>query len=214
MKKYFLKSSSGKYMARTNGNKLYLTSRSVDKLTYTNGIKLINIRKSSIPKELAQFGPYILYYEDDDNIEINSEKSISEQIKNNEGICYKDETPGEYQEIKQKINDLSNTIQTLLSEKDNLVNSLSEVNGKEQDILHYIEFNKFNAAEGYKLSKRLQNIRKERRIIKNKIDIINVIKQDNCYDLIYGKTLERLDGIENRKYTPRVLNDLFNDKAI
>lgn len=214
MKKYFLKSSSGKYMARTNGNKLYLTSRSVDKLTYTNGIKLINIRKSSIPKELAQFGPYILYYEDDDNIEINSEKSISEQIKNNEGICYKDETPGEYQEIKQKINDLSNTIQTLLSEKDNLVNSLSEVNGKEQDILHYIEFNKFNAAEGYKLSKRLQNIRKERRIIKNKIDIINVIKQDNCYDLIYGKTLERLDGIKNRKYSPRVLNDLFNDKAI
>ena len=201
-------------MARTNGNKLYLTSRSVDKLTYTNGIKLINIRKSSIPKELAQFGPYILYYEDDDNIEINSEKSISEQIKNNEGICYKDETPGEYQEIKQKINDLSNTIQTLLSEKDNLVNSLSEVNGKEQDILHYIEFNKFNAAEGYKLSKRLQNIRKERRIIKNKIDIINVIKQDNCYDLIYGKTLERLDGIKNRKYSPRVLNDLFNDKAI
>ena len=201
-------------MARTNGNKLYLTSRSVDKLTYTNGIKLINIRKSSIPKELAQFGPYILYYEDDDNIEINSEKSISEQIKNNEGICYKDETPGEYQEIKQKINDLSNTIQTLLSEKDNLVNSLSEVNGKEQDILHYIEFNKFNAAEGYKLSKRLQNIRKERRIIKNKIDIINVIKQDNCYDLIYGKTLERLDGIKNRKYSPRVLNDLFNDKEI
>ena len=214
MKKYFLKSSSGKYMARTNGNKLYLTSRSVDKLTYTNGIKLINIRKSSIPKELAQFGPYILYYEDDDNIEINSEKSISEQIKNNEGICYKDETPGEYQEIKQKINDLSNTIQTLLSEKDNLVNSLSEVNGKEQDILHYIEFNKFNAAEGYKLSKRLQDIRKKRRIIKNKIDIINVIKQDNCYDLIYGKTLERLDGIKNRKYSPRVLNDLFNDKAI
>ena len=214
MKKYFLKSSSGKYMARTNGNKLYLTSRSVDKLTYTNGIKLINIRKSSIPKELAQFGPYILYYVDDDNIEINSEKSISEQIKNNEGICYKYETPGEYQEIKQKINDLSNTIQTLLSEKDNLVNSLSEVNGKEQDILHYIEFNKFNAAEGYKLSKRLQDIRKKRRIIKNKIDIINVIKQDNCYDLIYGKTLERLDGIENRKYTPRVLNGLFNDKAI
>lgn len=214
MKKYFLKSSSGKYMARTNGNKLYLTSRSVDKLTYTNGIKLINIRKSSIPKELAQFGPYILYYEDDDNIEINSEKSISEQIKNNEGICYKDETPGEYQEIEQKINDLSNTIQILLSEKDNLVNSLSEVNGEEQDILHYIEFNKFNAAEGYKLSKRLQNIRKERRIIKNKIDIINVIKQDNCYDLIYGKTLERLDGIKNRKYTPRVLNELFNDKAI
>lgn len=214
MKKYFLKSSSGKYMARTNGNKLYLTSRSVDKLTYTNGIKLINIRKSSIPKELAQFGPYILYYEDDDNIEINSEKAISEQIKNNEGICYKDESPVEYQEIKQKINDLSNTIQTLLSEKDNLVNSLSEVNGKEQDILHYIEFNKFNAAEGYKLSKKLQDIRKERRIIKNKIDIINIIKQDNCYDLIYGKTLERLDGIENRKYTPRVLNNLFNDKVI
>lgn len=201
-------------MARTNGNKLYLTSRSVDKLTYTNGIKLINIRKSSIPKELAQFGPYILYYEDDDNIEINSEKSISEQIKNNERICCKDESPAEYQEIKQKINDLSNTIQTLLSEKDNLVNSLSEVDGKEQDVLHYIEFNKFNAAEGYKLSKKLQDIRKERRIIKNKIDTINIIKQDNCYDLIYGKTLERLDGIENRKYTPRVLNNLFNDKAI
>lgn len=201
-------------MARTNGNKLYLTSRSVDKLTYTNGIKLINIRKSSIPKELAQFGPYILYYEDDDNIEINSEKSISEQIKNNEGICYKDESLVEYQKIKQKINDLSNTIQTLLSEKNNLVNSLREVDGKEQDILHYIEFNKFNAAEGYKLSKKLQDIRKERRIIKNKIDVINIIKQDNCYDLIYGKTLERLDGIENRKYTPRVLNNLFNDKAI
>lgn len=60
------------------------------------------------------------------------------------------------------------SIQAMTKEIDMLSEQLSIMDSKEQDVLHFIEFGKINARDGYKLAKALKDIRKERRQIKNK----------------------------------------------
>ena len=47
---------------------------------------------------------------------------------------------------------------------------------KQSDILHYIENHNLNASQSCKLIKQLKKIRKERREIKNEIDVIQSLK--------------------------------------
>ena len=49
--------------------------------------------------------------------------------------------------------------------------------------MHYIESEKFNSVDGYKLAKKLKEIRQERRKVKNQLDLIKTF-QDNSNKLI------------------------------
>ena len=61
-----------------------------------------------------------------------------------------------------EITDYSKELNSIISYTDSQIS----------DILHYIEFHKFSAAEGYKLCKKLQEICDRRREAKNKMQII------------------------------------------
>ena len=54
---------------------------------------------------------------------------------------------------------------------------LSEVNEREQDLLHYIENNKINMLWCYKYVRELKNVREKRRNIKNDIERIMKFKE-------------------------------------
>ena len=43
------------------------------------------------------------------------------------------------------------------------------------DVLHYIEFNNFNAVQGYKLAKMLKDITERRREVKKAEEQLNII---------------------------------------
>ena len=71
-----------------------------------------------------------------------------------------------------------------------LINNLSDLDLEEQDLLHYIETEKFNAVEGYKLSKKIKEIRLERRKVKNELALINIFQQSS----------NKLINLENRRF--------------
>lgn len=50
-----------------------------------------------------------------------------------------------------------------------------ELSVADQNVCHYIEFHPLNACQGYKMAKLLQDTLKERREIKNEIDILGQI---------------------------------------
>ena len=96
-----------------------------------------------------------------------------------------------------------NREQGILSQK------LSAIDQEICDIQHYIEFNKLNAAEGYKAFKMLQDKLLERRVIKNdfaKFQMLNDAKVSEIFD---GTLDSKLSAMEKKKYTPRVLKELF-----
>ena len=87
---------------------------------------------------------------------------------------------------------------------------ISYTDSQISDILHYIEFHKFSAAEGYKLCKKLQEICDRRREAKNKMQIINTMKIQSCASVLSGSATKRIEKIvPDKKYTPRVFDELF-----
>lgn len=85
---------------------------------------------------------------------------------------------------------------------------LQEVENKIQDVLHAIEFNSYNARDGYKIYKLLHNLRLERRKYKDEQIIADVMKSGFA-----GSNWEcarnRVDDLKNRQYHVREMEELF-----
>ena len=92
-----------------------------------------------------------------------------------------------------QIEEVINAIEALNKfedKKSTLTNNLSDLDLEEQDLLHYIETEKFNAAEGYKLSKKIKAIRLERRKVKNDLALVNLFQQN----------ANKLINVDNRRF--------------
>ena len=85
---------------------------------------------------------------------------------------------------------------------------LQEVENKIQDVLHAIEFNLYNARDGYKIYKLLHDLRFERRKYKDEQIIADVMKSgfaNSNWELVRS----RVDDLKDRKYHVRNLEELF-----
>ena len=85
---------------------------------------------------------------------------------------------------------------------------LTEVENKIQDVLHAIEFNSYNARDGYKIYKLLHDLRIERRKYKDEIFIRELI-DDNIHGTDWGKFRSRVKDVKDRQYHVRNLEELF-----
>lgn len=85
---------------------------------------------------------------------------------------------------------------------------LQEVENKIQDVLHAIEFNSYNARDGYKIYKLLHDLRIERRKYKDEQIIADVMKSGFA-----GSNWElartRVNDLKDRQYHVRNLEELF-----
>ena len=85
---------------------------------------------------------------------------------------------------------------------------LTEVENKIQDVLHAIEFNSYNARDGYKIYKLLHDLRLERRKYKDEISI-RELTDDNIHDADWGKFRSRVKDVKDRQYHVREMKELF-----
>lgn len=85
---------------------------------------------------------------------------------------------------------------------------LTEVDNKIQDVLHAIEFNSYNARDGYKIYKLLHDLRLERRKYKDEIFIRELIN-DNIHSVDWGKFRSRVKDMKDRQYHVREMEELF-----
>lgn len=85
---------------------------------------------------------------------------------------------------------------------------LQEVENKIQDVLHAIEFNSYNARDGYKIYKLLHDLRLERRKYKDEQIIADVMKSGFA-----GSNWElartRVNALKDRQYHVREMEELF-----
>lgn len=85
---------------------------------------------------------------------------------------------------------------------------LQEVENKIQDVLHAIEFNSYNARDGYKIYKLLHDLRLERRKYKDEQIIADVMKSGFA-DSNWELARTRVDDLKDRQYHVRNLEELF-----
>ena len=87
---------------------------------------------------------------------------------------------------------------------------LSTIDKKLSDILHYCEFCTLNAAQGYKVYKKIKEYRQERRKIKNELEIVRFILDKKITDTVSEEAKNLINSINSRSYEPRVLKELFD----
>ena len=138
---------------------------------------------------------------------IYSEKDTAEPIKDNTDTIFdsdtcNDENTCSNPELRDEV--VNTVFADIANRKVTLNNKLSEVDRKICDVLHYIEFNKLNACDGYKTYKMIREYRLERRAIKDEIEML-----DDVYNNITKLIEESINRLSNRKYKPRELPELF-----
>lgn len=113
--------------------------------------------------------------------------------------------------IKNAIRDLPDTFNKNKHEINQLENEI-------QDLLHVIEFTKFNAHEGWKLSKQLKEARAKRRTLKNENEriepLLQFCKKTRNYLGELENVVQNIQQVkqrqETRTYRCRVREDLQN----
>jgi len=103
---------------------------------------------------------------------------------------------------KEYSNELLQLIDKIESEKVSLNKELSNYDITTSDILHQIELGNFNACEGYKLCKKLQEIRRNRRRIKYELEPINSLCGNAGISSLKTKvkhSIGNIEKLENRE---------------
>lgn len=109
-----------------------------------------------------------------------------------------------------KVSDLNGLANEALNRKDELVQSLSNIDKGLCDVLHYIEFCNLNAAQGYKAYKMIKERRIIRRNIKNELNVLNIILSKKISETATDEINKCVAGMDKRTYEPRVLKELFD----
>lgn len=94
-----------------------------------------------------------------------------------------------------KLSDLNGLAKDANDRKKILEKELSTVDMEIQDCLHYIEFMKLNAAQGYKAYKLLKERRMRRRSIKNELQVLEIILEKNLAKRLQMKFLKGFLGL-------------------
>ena len=135
-------------------------------------------------------------------------KQISQETaqKNTERVS----TAENLQRWIDKIDGLNGLATEALHRKDELVQQLSKVDQELSDVNHYIEFCNLNAAQGYKAYKMIKDRRIKRRSIKNELQVVDIILSKKISETATDEIKKAIDGMDQRTYEPRVLNELFD----
>lgn len=114
------------------------------------------------------------------------------------------------EDINNLIEDLDNVKKLYKKILDEYSQKMSNVDSKQQDILHYVEFKNVNSVAGFRILKELQKVRRERRGVEDVLELLNNIKQlFTLTNTITAKNIlnNKIDAMKKRKYKERVYSE-------
>lgn len=201
---YVLSDGAGRYIRKDNGSGKYVSVKGEKyALQFQTSESALKILCNSIPKTIRDsFGVEEIVVED-----VKTTKNM-DVVKN---IVNKNIVDTEISTWLTKVDafiELTENVEARIVE---LVELLSTTDKEICDIQHYIEFGSLNAYQGWLATSMLQNRLRQRRKYKDELAALNLIK--SCK--IDSKSIENLhkavDGLGERKYSPRVLSELFSE---
>lgn len=107
-------------------------------------------------------------------------------------------------DVIQEITDVVDKLNKIDEYDSTLNDELSKLDQKQQDLLHYIEFNKVNILWCYRMIKEIKAVREQRRKIKNDIDL--------CGE--FSKHKNKILSKENRQFLLAELHKKLKNNSI
>lgn len=137
--------------------------------------------------------------------------ALQEMVNDDKTSVFEFSSLNEYIESNYNVKSFEKILENIPNIRKWLERNLQDTENKLLDIRHRIEFPKengkeFNVFELYNFTKMQRDLLRDRRIIKNDIKRIDIILDEiSGVDAI----VNRLNGLNNQKYKPRVLTSLF-----
>lgn len=113
-------------------------------------------------------------------------------------------------DILEKVDEISELAKQAENRAAYLSEQIRQVDLSIVDIEHAAEFYNLNASQGYKLYKMLHDARIKRRELKNELDKIRYFLGSKTNVTGMENLRKSIEGLDNRQYRPRVINELFN----
>lgn len=197
---FILENRLGGYITNVN-NKFTVTGNIKKAFVFATERKALNV-KESLPRTVKRETYYVreLSTETEDSMIEDEDYIVTGHIdRDNEYI----------NKVKKMLQEISNCEEDLLLKEEEYKSRLSELDKELVDIDHWIEFYPVSAYDGYRMTKMRKDRLLERRKIKDSLSEISIIRS-----IKGGETLKNLNGIEEKKYTPRALTNIFREKEI
>lgn len=122
------------------------------------------------------------------------------------------------EEVKILLLEIEDLFMNLDDYKKQIEDQINIKEAEQEDYLHELELAKLNAMEIMSVSKALIKTRKERRVLKDKLELLKTLKGYTDKYIIKGiiadtrQAISNLDTLKNnhetREYTPRVVKNL------
>lgn len=123
-------------------------------------------------------------------------------------------------DIMAKITEAIDLLNAIDQYDNSLINKLSELDSKEQDLLHYIENNRINMLWCYNMVKKIKEIRLERRKVKKDIELMsryndlkNRLASSDSRQFIIAELHKREKTLtttyKNRQYSEEDIRDIL-----
>lgn len=122
------------------------------------------------------------------------------------------------EEVKILMLEIENLFMNLDEKKKEIENAIEVKEAEQRDYLHELELAKLNGIEIMQVAKELIKTRKARRVLKDKLELINTLKGYTDKFINKGIIAETRQAIQNidtlksnhetREYTPRVVKNL------
>lgn len=191
--RYIFKNRQGKYVPVSNESMADIFSRK----------QAEGILNNSLPKPLRK----VFYVEKTDDPP-DDIKQVTREALSTASERLNDS--GNIQIWIDKVTNLNGLASEASQRQEYLIKQLSLVDREISDCLHYIEFCKLNAAQGYKAYKLIKERRIRRRMIKNELKVIDCILDKKIGDSILNEVNDIIKKMDNRTYKPRELEELFD----
>lgn len=204
---YYIADTFGSYYGFNQSNKLVPVNEK-EQATRLTFLKANNVLQNMIKP--ANRYQYILIEagEEEEN------KNVVSSIEKKEWRDTKfDELNTNWDEYLEEMLDFISQLQQY---KCNLNYMYTQVEKEICDIMHYIEFNNLDAANGYKIYKMLRECRLKRRQIKDEDVRVTATIQALGNNELQEKLKEsiiKIKALDNRNYRPRVLSELFENAS-
>lgn len=122
--------------------------------------------------------------------------------------------------VAEEIKDVVERLDKIDEYNNSLTDNLSELDCKQQDLLHYIENNKINVLWCYRMIKEIKQIRQKRRKVKNDMELLSkynehknkMISKENRQFLlaeIYKKEKMLSKNYTNKQYTDEEMQKII-----
>ena len=112
-------------------------------------------------------------------------------------------------ELREKILGLQRFVADNEDRRTKLSDLLSNTDKEITDIQHYIEFTDLENEDSLKAYQMLKERLKSRRIIKNELAVLRQLADCKMDTSMFSDLLTVISEIDNKKYVPRVLTELF-----